>query len=592
MAADAVLVLILVIVAMVMFAFERIALEVTSVTLIVLLALSGVLTPEEAFSGLSNDTVIFIFTLLAMTAGLRATGVMQILARRAAFVRRLGERSFLAVMTVVVTTVGSVANNTAVSAAFLPIVSSAAARARIPRGRVLMPMAYASMLSGMILLFGTSTNMIVSEAMERFGMAPLGFTELAPAGLPAVLVAIVLMVLAGPYLFPARAGDAGAPTFTHREFVTEAVLTPESRFLGQTLDEIAAALELNILGMVRRGQWLPASANERVGADDRLVIRGSQRTIRRVAELRSIALGAELSFTSDTPTVLAEVVVPPHSRLVGRTIGEARFGERMGLLPLAIHRHPSVQREKPIIGHASLAKVRLAAGDMLLVSGPPKRLRELRGGERLVVLGATPYRRPRYRKASLAILIFGVALTLAATRVAPPAVVGLIGMLAMIATRCVDAREAFRVEWRVVLLIASLLALGTAMEKSGAGALVASALMPVAALGGAHGALFLVMLLTVLLSAPMSNQAAALVVLPVAIHVAQKLGLDPRAFAVGTCLAASCSFMTPLEPATALVYGPGRYRFADFLRAGAPLTLALLVLFTILIPRIWPLTGG
>jgi di/tricarboxylate transporter len=282
--------------------------------------------------------------------------------------------------------------------------------------------------------------------------------------------------------------------------------------------------------------------------------------------------------------------VPPHSPLIGLTVGEFLFNERLGLVPLAVHRHPGVHAgDLPHVGSTPLDEVRLTGGDVLLVSGPPQRLRELASGELLQVLGSIDYRRPRYRKAILAVLIFGASVAAAGSGFAPPAIAGLVGLLAMIATRCVDVSDAFRIEWRVVLLIGSLLALGLAMEKSGAGELLAQALVPLAETVGPRGMIFVVMLLTVVLSAPMSNQAAALVVLPVAINVANILGLEPRAFAIATCLAASCSFMTPLEPSAALVYGPGHYRFADFLRAGTPLTLVLLVLLTWLVPIYWPL---
>ncbi len=178
-------------------------------------------------------------------------------------------------------------------------------------------------------------------------------------------------------------------------------------------------------------------------------------------------------------------------------------------------------------------------------------------------------------------------LVAAATRAVPYAVVGLCGMIAMIATRCVDARIAFRVDWRVALLIACMLSLGTAMETTGAGRYLGGLLLPVARHLGPRGVLAVVMAATVVLSAPMSNQAAAAVLLPVALGIAQQLGVSPRPFTIGVCLAASCSFMTPLEPACVLVYGPGRYRFADFLRMGTPLTLAVLAALTVLIPLRW-----
>jgi di/tricarboxylate transporter len=583
-----ILALALVVVAIALFASERVPLEVASLSLVLLVAATGLLPPAEAFAGIADPTVIFIFTLLAMTEGLAATGVMGLVGRRAAFVRGLGERRFLLVLLLVVGAFSSVASNTAVTAAFLPVASSAAARAGISRRRVLLPMAYGSMLGGMVLLFGTSTNLVVSAAMERLGLAPLGFAELAVVGLPAALLAVAFLVVAIPFLLPHREGLRDDPPLARREFVTEAVLVPGSRLVGRPLATLAADLDVPVLGLVRDGRFRPAASPAPVGPGDRLVLRGDRTAILRVKDLRSLVLHAELALppgAAAVPTVLAEAYVPAHSPLVGRTLRQLHFAERYGLRPLAIHRAPAAG---PDPGEGpTLADLRLAAGDVLLVGGPPHRLRELRSDE-LAVLGSVPHRPPRYRKAGLAVAIFAAAVALAGSRVVPPALAGLAGMLAMIATRCVDAADAFRVEWRVVLLVGSLLALGAAMERSGAGALVARALVPIAGAAGPRGVLLAVMLLTILLSAPMSNQAAALVVLPIAVHAAELLGVAPRPFAIGTCLAASLSFLTPLEPSAALVFGPGHYRFADFLRAGAAPTLLLLAFFTATIPWAWP----
>lgn len=579
----------LVVAAMAMFALERVPMEVASLGLITALALTGVLTPEEAFSGISNETVIFIFALLAMTQGLAATGVMQLVGRRAAFVRQFGERSFLAALLGIVTAFSSIASNTAVTAAFLPVASATASRARIPRSRVLLPLAYASMLGGMIFLYGTSTNLVVSEAMTKIGMPPIGFAELTPAGLPAALLALVLLVAGSRYFVPERRELAGSPV-EHRVFITEALLPPGSRLIGRSLTEIGTGLDFDVLGMVRDGTWIPAPSDLPVTSHDRLFIRGATHAMLRLKDLRSMVLRAELLLPASPSSVLAEAFVPPHSPLIGRSLREFLFAERLGLVALALHRHPSVHRGRmPDFRAETLATIPLAPGDVLLVSGPPQRVRELAGGELLTVLGSVDYRKPRYRKALLAVTIFAASIATAGAGLLPAAVAGLIGLLVMLATGCVDVREAFRIEWRVVLLIGALLALGQGMEKSGAGALLAQELVPLAKSIGTRGVLFVVMLITVALSAPMSNQAAALVVLPVAVSVARMLGLEPRPFAIATCLAASCSFMTPLEPSAALVYGPGHYRFADFLRAGTPLTLILLVLFVFLVPIFWPL---
>jgi di/tricarboxylate transporter len=294
--------------------------------------------------------------------------------------------------------------------------------------------------------------------------------------------------------------------------------------------------------------------------------------------------------------VVVEAVVPPGSRLVGRSVEGERLAERLGVELLAIHRRPHAQRltKLQLLGGRRraprIAELPIAVGDVLLLRAPAERIRGLAGRGVLLVLTGFRHDPPRRAKAALAAAFFAGALVLGSAGVVPMSVAGLGGMLAMVLTGCVDGRRALRVDWRVVLLIGSMLALGLAMERSGAGELVGGLVARAAGGLGPRAVLVALALLTIVLSAPMSNQAAALVVFPVALSAAAPLGLDPRTLAIGVTLAGSCSFMTPLEPAAMLVFGAGRYRFSDFVRVGTPLTLAVVALIALLVPAVWPLT--
>jgi di/tricarboxylate transporter len=265
---------------------------------------------------------------------------------------------------------------------------------------------------------------------------------------------------------------------------------------------------------------------------------------------------------------------------------------------LALHRRPNIQRLTKlqllgrIFGGNSLASLDLNVGDVVLLRGPRERAPALLANNLLIVLGDVEHEAPRYGKAMLALSIFLTVLVVGSLDLVPLSVAGLVGMLLMIATRCVDARLAFRVDWRVALLIGSMLSLGLAMETSGAGMFLGQKVAGLASsLGGPRSVMLVLMLLTILLSAPMSNQAAALVVLPVAINAASQLGVDPRPFVIAVTLAASCSFITPLEPSCVMVYGPGHYRFTDFFRLGTPLTAVLVALLMVGVPLVWPFDG-
>ena len=598
----ALLVLGIVVVALVLFSIEALPIEVSALTIVALLALTGVLTPSQAFDGFSNDTVIFIFTLLAMTQGLASTGVVQLIGQRLAFFARFGHQTFIFGMMSLVAAFSSVVSNTVTTAAFLPVAIGAANRARIPKSKVLLPLAYASMLGGTVFLYGTSTNLVASAAMETLGLRAIGVAELTPMGIPIALVGIALVVMLGPKLLPHRAEPHGTEGFVLRDYLTEAVLTEDSRYIGKELREITEDLGLRVLGLIRNGSAIPSNPAHVLSVEDRLIIEGQREDILRVKDLRGIEIRPDLRLSDDQlrlkDTLLVEASVPPGSPLVGRTLKETLFSERYGLVALAIHRRPAIQRLTKlqmlgrVWGGHSLSTIPLSVGDVLLLRGARQRVQQLSDGGTLLVLTDVEYQPPRYGKALLAIAVFASALTIGTLELLPLSVVGLLGMLSMIATGCVDARQAFRFDWRVVLLIGSMMALGTAMDKSGAGVLLGTQVAEMAQFAGHRGVLCALMLLTVLLSAPMSNQAAALVVLPVGISAASQLGVDPRPFAIGIALAASCSFITPLEPSCVLVYGPGHYRFTDFFRLGTPLTAVILALLTVAVPLGWPFDGS
>ncbi len=587
-----------VVVALVLFSLEMIPIEVSSLAVVCLLALTGVLTPQQAFEGFSNDTVIFIFTLLAMTQGLASTGVVQLIGQRLAFFARYGHQVFVLAMMGAVVAFSSVISNTVTTAAFLPVAIGAAQRAKVPKSKVLLPLAYASMLGGMIFLYGTSTNLVASAAMRKLGMRGIGVAELVPVGLPVAVLGVLVVVLLGPLLLPTREGRGGVSEWTLRDYLTEAVLPPDSQYVGKELAEITEGLGLRVIGLVRSGHSVPAVPSYRLVGDERIIIEGKREDILRVKDLQGIDIRPDVRLAdgelSSRGALLVEASVPPGSPLVGRSLKEVLFVERYGLVALALHRKPAFQRLTKlqllgrIFGGHSLSKIPLAVGDVLLLRGPRSRVAELSDGSTLLVLTDVEYQPPRYGKALMAVSIFLGVLGVGTLGLMPMSVAGLTGMLAMIVTGCVDTRLAFRVDWRVVLLIGSMMALGVAMEVSGAGHFLGSLVAQLGSHGGPRAVLALLMVLTIMLSAPMSNQAAALVVLPVAISAAARLGLDARPFAIGVTLAASCSFITPLEPSCVLVYGPGHYRFTDFFRLGTPLTAALLAFLVFMVPVVWP----
>ena len=585
-----------VVLAITLLSIDRIPIEVSSLTIVVVLALTGLVTPKEALSGFSSETAIFIFALLAMTQGLAATGVMQIVGRRLLAATKVSDRVFSITLLCVVAGFSSIASNTAVTAAFLPVVISASGQLGIPSRRMLMPMAFASMLGGTIFLFGTSTNLVVSGALSNMGFAPIGFAELTPIGLPLTAVGILTTYLVTKRLL-SRAPSDEEQTPALRTYIAEAVVVPGSRFVGKSVQELASELSLPIHALQRDGVTTADVEHERIRDNDLIVISGSFDDIVRIKDFRSISLRADLRLLepSGSTVSLVEIAIPPTSMLDGRSLRDVRFADRYRLVVVAIHRHPSLQRAAPeldlldsVAAGEQLKNLRLAVGDMLLVRGTEERIRDLRMDEDFTVLSEVQYEKPRYDRAALAVAIFSASVIAAGLQLVSPAIAGLTGVLAMLATRCVAASTAFRVDWRVVIMIGALLTLGLGMERSGAGQFLAETITPVATVIGPYGVLVILMVLTIVLSIPMSNQAAALIMLPIGIHTATEMAVNPRTFAIATCLAASCSFVTPFEPAAALVYGAGRYRVVDFLRVRAPVTAVSLVIIALTVPIVWP----
>jgi di/tricarboxylate transporter len=321
-----------------------------------------------------------------------------------------------------------------------------------------------------------------------------------------------------------------------------------------------------------------------LAAGDVLIVQGDREALLKIKNVRGLELHPEVKFSivESDDLGLAEVLLMPRSPLIGRTLRINRFRERFGLQVLAIARHGETLRTK-------LRDVRLNLGDVLLVQGPRNRLRALQDYETFRVLGAVEEKPPQVQYARRATGIFAASLVLAATGVLELPVAVLLGAFLCFVTRCITPEEAWRsIEWKAILLIGSLLSLGVAMEETGTAAFLADGLVALIGNGEPVWLLAAVFLLTVLLTQPMSNQAASIVILPIAVKAATQLGYDPRPFAVMVAVAASTSYITPLEPACLLVYGPGRYRFGDFVRVGAPLTVLVFAVAIIAVPRIWP----
>ncbi|MCL4560731.1 MAG: SLC13 family permease [Chloroflexi bacterium] len=585
------LLLIILAIALVLFSFEWISPDVTALGVLLALVLLGLIPIDKAFAGFGSDTVMLLLGLLIMTAALMRTGVVGIVSQYLLQYTRDRPQRLLLMTMLAVGLLSAIINNTAAAAFFLPVILGLSQRAKFSASRLLMPMAFAAVLASSVTLISTSTNVVVSGLIVQAGLPPIGMFELTPVGLPVLVAGLVYMLVIGQRLIPERpAPENLTDTFGLRPYLAELRIQSDSPLVGSTLAQsgLGRDLDLTAMAIIRGNQrQLAPSADSRLQAGDALLVEGSSEDILKIKDVAGIDIQADAKFSDidlqDNDLRLAEVVLLPQSHFIGRTLRGLQLRERYHIQVLAISRRTGVV-------HSKIARTRLSMGDVLLVQGNQRQIAALQDENAFDVLGVVESQRFNRKQAWTVIGIFAMALMLATFNLTPMPVAMLLGALLVFLTRCISPEDAYRqVEWKVLILIGCMLALGVAMQTTGTAQFLAERLV---ALLGHWDPLWLLagfFLLTVLLTQPMSNQAAAAVIIPVALHTAIQLNLNPRPFAMMIAVAASTSYLTPLEPACLMVYGPGRYRFIDFLKVGGLLTLVVFLLAISLVPIFWPL---
>jgi di/tricarboxylate transporter len=591
MTAAIILLLIILVIALVLFSFEWVPADVTALGVLLALVIFNLVPVDQAFAGFGSDTVMLLLGLLIMTAALMRTGVVEVVGRRLLQFTDQHPGSLLVVTMVAVAVLSTFINNTAAAAFFLPVLLGLSQRAKYSASRLLMPMAFAAILASSITLVATSTNVVVSGLIVQFGLQPIGMFELTPVGLPVLIVGILYMVFIGQRLIPDRpAADNLTDIFNLRPYLAELRILAGSDLAGKTLAQsgLGRLLDLTVLAILREGQrQLSPGADTILESGDALLVEGAYESILKVKDIPGIDIQADAKFSDsdlqNDDLRLAEAVILPGSVFINRTIRSLQLREKYHIQVLAINRHTGMV-------HSKIADTRLSMGDMLLVQGTQEQIAALQAENGFNVLGLVEAQRFNAKSALIVVAIFSGAMLAGATKLLPLPVAMLLGALLCFLTHSITPEEAYRkVEWRVLILIGCMLSLGVAMQYTGTAQFLAERL---AILVGDANPLWLLtgfFILTVLLTQPMSNQAAAAVVIPLALQTATQLGLNPRTFAMMIAVAASTSYLTPLEPACLMVYGPGRYRFMDFFKVGGLLTLIIYLLAAFLVPLIWPL---
>lgn len=580
---SALLTLLITLIAAVLLISDRVRADLMGLIIMVVLGLSGLVTPAETFAGFSGSAVMTILGISIISEGLRQTGVALWLGN---WMRRLGGKNEIRLILVTMLVAAGLSlfmNNIAVVGVLFPATMAVARRTRVPAGKLLMPLAYGTALGGMATLLTTS-NIVVSGMLKDNGLEPFGLLDFLPLGLPVVAVGVLYMLLWGRRLLPSapnrgeqqqeQLNQRLETLYNLRNTISEVRVLAGCPLAGMRLADMGWALQTRttILGILRNGQAILAPGpEETLEVGDRLFVQGQiSAEIMEAQCLQREVHSAEPSLVSNENITLAELVISPHSSLIGRTLKEIRFRDKYHLNVVAVWRSGDAIS-------SGLSDLKLRFGDALLVQGLASVIHAMTDHSDLLLLEENPDAVLKPGKLWLALAIMVVTLGIATLGYLPVAQVVLAGAVLMLLTGCLTMNDVYKnLEWKAIFLIAGMWPLSTAIMSTGLADAVGVALIQ--HLGFAAPWVIAAVLIGVglLLTQVMSGQVAALVIGPLALAAASQLQVDPRAMAMGVALSCSLSFPTPLgHPVNLMVMGSGGYRFRDFLRIGTPLTILI-----------------
>lgn len=549
-----------------------------------------VLSAKDLFPVFGNEAIITVGAMFVLSAALDRTGVIASASRLLQALPVRNERFALMLLLPPVVAMSAFVNNTPVVVVFLPIIVAFARQRGLAASKLLIPLSFASILGGSTTLIGTSTNLVASSAGQRLGLAPIGMFELASVGLPLAAAGLAMLIVFAPRLLPRRETVTSLLEGTSdRLFLTEVYVPAGSALIDRTASAaLSGALgKGRVLELVRHGDIIEGDLGAvPLKAGDRLRVSVDAESVTRLKERRGLemATAADLAVGETELNHLLECVVAPVSELIGHRLAEGDWRERLGIIVLALHRRGENLRDH-------LGDIPLQVGDVLLVEASDDTVARLRQGNDLLVL-AGGQKKARRDKRWIAAAAITAVVAVAALQILPIAVAALIAVVVVITARCIDADEAYRaIDWPCLFLIAGMLSLGVALEKSGAAEVIARTLVTQVAPLGPWVTLSLVILASSLLTEFLSNNAVAALLVPLAVEIGNQLHANPRTFLIGVVIGASACFATPFGYQTnTLVFSAGGYRLGDFRRIGLPMNLLHWALASLLIPLFWPLT--
>lgn len=590
MTPEIILTLSIVAAAVILFATEKLRVDLIALLVLLTLTFTGLTTPVEAFSGFSSPAVITVWAVYIVSGGLFRSGAADVLGARIMSMAGNSEPRLILVIMLASGILSAFMNNIGAAAVLLPAVAGVSRQSGVPLSRLLIPLSFASLMGGNMTLIGTPPNVLAASILSERGLATLGFFDFLPMGIVVFASGILYMVLAGRFLLPEHPPIETAQLNSLREYVSEVRVTASSPLAGKSLyqSRLGAEYDLSVVKILRKENTsvMPLPTIN-IRADDLLIVEGTVDNLLRAKQDLKLEIEAErtLGFSQieGEELQIVEATLAPRAAIRGKTLRDIRFRDRYHFTALAIW------RQGEVITHR-LKDIRLRFGDTLLLQGAPRDLPALQEGGEFLVLEPVKIEQRRWKKAPLTIGILLLVLGLTTIGGFHVSLAMVLGSVLMVLTGCLDMDEAYQsIEWRSVFLIAGMLPLGLAMESSGTARFLADTLVSLLGGFGIMGVLAGIYILAGLITEPMSNAAATVLIVPIGIDIALELGADPRTFVLACVIGASTSFLTPVgHQANVLVFGPGGYKFTDFTRVGAPLNVVILIATLIFLPIFWP----
>ena len=587
------LVTVILLIAMILLITDKLPVDLTSIGIMVTLVLAGILAPKEAIAGFASPAVITVGSMFLISKGMIRTGAVGFISKKVIQYSRGTPTLAIFLILVVVGTASAFINNTPVVVLFIPIILSLSCELNFTPSKFLIPVSYASILAGTCTLIGTSTNIIISDLSAMYGYGALRMFELSPLGVPIALIGIAFLVFAAPRLMPSVHNPVcELKNDEHRRYLAELQVPRGSRIIGENPKSYFSQKYpgMEVLELIRYSHvFYPERDAVKMAPDDQLLVKGSANDLVEIlhGDLVELPMADQnLNIGKEKKeSIIVELIIPPQSSLLGQRLVASGLRRDPDIHIIAI------KRQELHFAEPKVKDISLKIGDILLVRLPESSLERLRGETDFIIVEDVHHEIVHKRLARRAFLIFGGLVVAASTGMADIMVCALAAALLMILTGCLQLRDAYRaMEGRVLLIIVAMIALSAALEKTGASEFYARTFLSLFRGAGPVYVLSGVILLTSISTHILSNNATAILLLPIAISAATGLGVDPKPFIIAVCFGASACFATPIGYQTnLLVYGPGGYRFGDYLKLGMPLNVLVLAAGSLFIPMIWPL---